>query len=206
MTPTLSTYTDAALAVTGLTARIGSGRWPGPGLGEWDLRTLVGHTSRALTNVLVYVDRPATVEDIPSAEAYYTLDAAQTGEGEDTEAVHRLARDSGDALGVDPAASFGRLAAQVIDRLSTADPDDLVQSVAGGIRLGAYVATRTVELVVHGFDIAAATGLPVSFPPPTLKVAAAVVARTGVELGHGPSLLAALTGRGPLPAHFSAVT
>ncbi len=206
MSPILSTYGDAALAVADLTARIGPGRWPGPGLGEWDLRALVGHTSRALTNVLAYVDRPAAVEDIPSAEAYYTLDAAQTGEGADTEVVHRLARESGDALGVDPAASFGRLAAQVLDRLSTADPDDLVQSVAGGIRLGCYVATRTVELVVHGFDIAAATDLPVSFPLPALKVAAAIVARTGVELGHGPSLLAALTGRGPLPTHFSAVS
>jgi hypothetical protein len=67
------------------------------------------------------------------------------------------------------------------------------------------VPTRTVELVVHGLDIAAAVGVPAEFSRSALAEAAAVLSRTGVELGQGPDLLAALTGRAGLPSGFSTV-
>ena len=71
--------------------------------------------------------------------------------------------------------------------------------------MGSYVPTRIVELVVHGLDVAAATRLPVAFSRVALAESAAVLARTGVELGRGPELLAALTGRAPLPPGFCVV-
>lgn len=121
----LTAYSDAAATTADVVARISGDLWSDPGLGEWDLRALVGHTSLALVNVLTYLDRPARTEDITSPEAYYTLRSAQTGEGADATAVVQRGRQAGDAL--------------------------------------------------------------------------------GVELGHGPGLLAALTGRGTLPPSFSAV-
>ena len=46
-------------------------RWDGPGLGEWDLRSLVGHTSRSLLTVETYLGRPADTEEVPGPAAYY---------------------------------------------------------------------------------------------------------------------------------------
>lgn len=201
----LTSYAEAAEAVADLTTRIPAGQWSGPGLGEWDLRALIGHTSRAMVTVLTYLDRSARSEDIRSPEAYYALVSAQTGEGADASAVAQRGRQAGEALGPEPAAAFRELAERAVSRLQSADPDALIATIAGGIRVRNYVPTRTVELVVHGMDIARATGLPVSFSHPTLAEAVTVLARTGVELGQGPELLDALTGRAPLPPGFTTV-
>lgn len=201
----LTAYGDAATRVAELVAGIDADRWSGPGLGDWNLRSLVGHTSRAMVTVLTYLDRPADTEDVGSPEAYYALLSGETGEGADAAAVAHRGRQAGEALGTDPAAEFSRLAEQATTRLQSADPDALISTIAGGIRIRCYVPTRTVELVVHGLDIAAATGLPVGFSRSALTEAATVVARTGVELGRGPEMLTALTGRSSLPPGFSTV-
>ena len=44
-------FGQAARAVAALVDTIPPERWDGPGLGEWDLRALVGHTSRSLLTV-----------------------------------------------------------------------------------------------------------------------------------------------------------
>lgn len=198
-------YTDAATGVAATVSQISAEQWTWPGLGGWDVRALVGHTSLGLSNVLVYADRPARTEVLTSPEAYYTLRSTDTGEGADAAEIDARARQAGQALGTDPALAFAELTARVVHRLAATDPNDLVETVAGGIRLGSYVATRTVELVVHGHDIAAATGAPVEFSVRATTAAAVVLARTGVARGHGPVLLAALTGRGNLPPGFSVV-
>lgn len=45
--------------------------WDGPGLGEWDLRALVGHTSRSLITVSTYLKTTAEREDITTPHGYY---------------------------------------------------------------------------------------------------------------------------------------
>lgn len=201
----LTSYGDAAAGVAELVAGIGPDRWSGSGLGEWDLRSLVGYTSRPMVTVLTYLDRPADTEEVGSPEAYYALLSADTGEGGDAAAVADRGRQAAEALGTDPAAAFGQFVEQAVKRLQSADPEALIATIAGGIRVRCYVPTRTVELVVHGLDIAAATGPSVRFLQSTLAEAATVVARTGVELGRGQELLTALTGRSPLPTGFSTV-
>ncbi len=198
-------YADAAGAATDVVARIDDGLWSAPGLGEWDLRALVGHTSRAMVTVLTYLDRPARTEDIASPEAYYALLSAQTGEGADVAAVTQRGRQAGAALGTDPATAFRDLAERAVARVAAADPEELVETIAGGIRVRSYLPTRTVELVVHGLDIAEAAGVRAEFSHPALAEAAAVLARTGVELGQGAELLIALTGRAALPPGFTTV-
>jgi len=202
---TSATYTEAAGVVADLVTRIDDDRWDAPGLGVWDVRALVGHTSRAMVTVLTYVERPAASEQITSPEDYYALMSSATGEGVDQSAVAERGRQAGTALGDAPATAFRDLVDRVVARLADADPDALIETIAGGMRLDAYLPTRTVELVVHGSDIARATGLDVAFPTTALTDSAAVLARTGVVLGHGPALLDALTGRAPLPPGFTVV-
>jgi uncharacterized protein (TIGR03083 family) len=201
----LDDYADAATTVTELVARIPPGAWDAPALGEWDLRSLVGHTSRAFVTVLTYLQRPAAHEDVPDAEGYYALLPSATGEGADQGAVAQRGRAAGVALGDDPAAAFRDLADRAVAAARAADPDAVIETIAGGLRVASYLPTRTVELVVHGQDIATATGLDVAFSEATLAGVAALLARTGVRLGHGRAILDALTGRAPLPPGFSVV-
>jgi uncharacterized protein (TIGR03083 family) len=198
-----TTFLSAAAAVADLVDTIPSMAWDGPGLGVWDLRALVGHTSRALVTVVTYLGQPAAAEEIATPEAYYGL-VARAG-GADPAAVAERGRAAGAALGADPASAFRALIADATAALDRAGDDDLVTTVAGGMRLLAYLPTRTFELAVHGADIAAATGLPVTIPPAVLTEAAALAARTAVEIGQGPVVLAALTGRSALPPGFSVV-
>jgi uncharacterized protein (TIGR03083 family) len=202
---TSATYIQAAGVVADLVARIDDDQWDAPGLGVWDVRALVGHTSRAMVTVLTYVERPAASEQIPSAQDYYALLSSQTGEGVDQSAVAERGRQAGAALGDAPTTAFRDLVDRVAARLAIADPEALIETIAGGMRLDSYLPTRTVELVVHGSDIARATGLDVAFPTTALADSAAVLARTGVALGQGPALLDALTGRAPLPPGFTVV-
>lgn len=48
-------FTDAANWFVYTTAR-GGERWDHPGLGEWDVRALVGRTSRSFLTVETYLD------------------------------------------------------------------------------------------------------------------------------------------------------
>jgi hypothetical protein len=57
----------------------------------------------------------------------------------------------------------------------------LVQTPAGGLRLVDWLATWTLELAVHGLDVARAAGV----PDEVLSEAAALAARVGVEVGDG---------------------
>jgi hypothetical protein len=123
----LTAYAEAAATTADVVARIDHNHWSDPGLAEWDLRALVGHTSRALVNVLAYLDRPARTEDIPSPEAYYTLLPAQTGEGADATAVIQRGKQAGDALGANPAAAFRELADRAVARVAAAENLDVLR-------------------------------------------------------------------------------
>jgi uncharacterized protein (TIGR03083 family) len=197
-----STYLSAADSVAGLIDRIDPGSLDGPGLGEWDVRALVGHTGRALTTVVTYFDQPASVEEVASPEAYFAL-VAQVKV--DPAAIAERGRQAGAALGDDVGAGFRELVAQARAKVGGVSPDALVTTIAGGMRVDAYLPTRTFELVVHGLDVAAATGLAVEFAPEVLAEAAQLAARICVVTGQAPVLLGALTGRAALPAGFSLV-
>jgi uncharacterized protein (TIGR03083 family) len=196
-------FLDSAAVVADLVERIRPDAWDGPGLGEWDLRALVGHTSRSLITVATYLQSTAETEEIATPEGYYVLIASAASV--DPAGVVERGRAAGAALGVDPASAFRARIDDAAAVLDTRGDDDLVPTIAGGMRVGAYLMTRVVELVVHGGDISTATALPVGFPPPVLAETAALAARVAVGLGHGPVVLAALTGRAPLPPGFSVV-
>jgi uncharacterized protein (TIGR03083 family) len=198
-----ATFLAAADVVADAVDRIPPTAWDGPGLGVWDLRALVGHTSRSLVTVVEYLAQPADAVDVATPEAYYVVVARLAGA--DPAAVVERGRAAGAALGDDPAAGFRARRDAAAAVLEHAGDEDLLTTLAGGMRLAAYLPTRTFELAVHGADIASATGIPVAFPPPVLVESVTLAARIAVQRGDGPGVLAALTGRAALPPGFSVV-
>lgn len=206
MTPDgrIAPFASAARAFARQVADIADDRWDGPGLGEWDLRSLVGHTSRALITVSTYLQTTAEREDIATAEEYYVR-IKEAAVGADTSAIVERGRQAGIDLGDDPAATVDGLVDRVLAELAEAG-DPLIQVIGGlGIRLHSYLPTRTFELAVHGLDISRALGIPLALPADVLEETTTMAARTAVAAGHGETLLLALTGRGELPPSFSIV-
>jgi uncharacterized protein (TIGR03083 family) len=199
-------FADAAATVADLVSRIAPDAWNGPGLGAWDLRALVGHTSRSLITVTTYLDQPVDHEQVGSAVEYYALIKTGAVPGSaDPEAIVERGRQAGALLGDDPAVAFGALVAPATAKVAQTGPDAVVHTIAGGMRVRNYLVTRTFELVVHGLDIAAATGEPVGFAPGVLAEAVGLAGDVAVRLGDGEAVLLALTGRRPLPAGFCVV-
>ena len=191
-------FADAAAWFAATTAQLG-GRWDAPGLGEWDVRALVGHTSRALLTVEAYLARPAAAVDVTSTAGYYLATRAIAA-GPD---VAARGVEAGAALGADPAASVAGIAARVVPLLDARDGTELLTTVAGGMRLADYLPTRTFELVVHTADLRAATGLPAHVPPAAAAQALHLAGDLAVAGGAAAALLRALTGRTGLPPGFS---
>src|SRR5262245_40045272 len=68
-----ATYEQAAEAFLELAATIPQERYDGPGLGDWDLRALVGHTARSFVTVTTYLGTRADERAVPTAAAYYAV-------------------------------------------------------------------------------------------------------------------------------------
>jgi uncharacterized protein (TIGR03083 family) len=204
MTGPVAPFRSAAHSFAALVHEIPGDRWDGPGLGEWDVRSLVGHTSRSLITVSTYLRQPAQNEDITTPQEYYArVNPAALGMA--PEGIVERGRQAGRDLGDDPAAMLDGLVSRVLDELADAG-DPLITVIGGaGIRLLTYLPTRTFELAVHGLDIARAVGIPFELPPDVLAEAMRVAASIAVLEGHGEVVLLALTGRGGLPPSFSIV-
>ena len=197
-------FASAAQSFAALVRQIPDSRWGDPGLGEWNVRELVGHTSRSLVTVSTYLKTTAHREDIATATDYYVW-VYQYSASVGAAAVLERGRQAGRDLGDDPVTAIDRLLSQVHADLDAVD-DPLIEVIGGlGIRLNSYLPTRTFELAVHGMDVARAVGIDYAPPDDVLADASALAARIGVALGHGPAMLFALTGRADLPSGFSVV-
>ncbi len=119
MAQTTRTFVDAARAVGRTVDAIPLGAWDDPALGDWTMRDLVGHTSRALITVVDYLSRPVEEEVIESSSAY--LAAISTG-NVDPQAVAERGRQAGRDLGDDPASRFGQLVEEAVQAAQAADP------------------------------------------------------------------------------------
>ncbi|MGE2721116.1 maleylpyruvate isomerase family mycothiol-dependent enzyme [Mycolicibacterium celeriflavum] len=198
-----TTFAAAAHSFADLVGRIPADAWSKPGLGDWDVRSLVGHTSRSLTTVLTYLDTAADRADIATPQEYYAR-VNPTALGMDPADVAERGRQAGRDLGDDPATAVADLVARALARLQTVD-DPLIRVIGGlGIRLQTYLPTRTFELAVHSLDIARALGISLTLPPPVLEEALVLAARIAAEQ-HGEVVLMAMTGRDELPPSFSIV-
>lgn len=195
------TFAQAATWFVASAALVGD-RWDRPGLGEWDVRSLVGHTSRSLLTVEEYLGRPAAGVEVTSTAGYYVATHDRSAGPE----VADRGRAAGEALGAHPATAVGAIAARVLPVVEACDGTELVTTIAGGMRLADYLPTRTFELVVHTLDLHAALGTShdLAVPPADPAAAAlALAAELAVAGGRAGDALLALTGRRGLPRGFS---
>ena len=218
-----------AAASAGFVEIVGScprDRLTDPALGEWTLRDLVGHASRAYLTLEDYLEaaRPACAADpsdgrqdshrtpeptagrrpprLGSATAY--LLAARSGLADPT-AVRDRGRVAGEALGDNPGQAVARLAARAVALVARTSGDAEVLTPVGRMVLSDYLPTRAFELTVHGLDIARAVG---RRPPAALRVALRPALHLCADLLSGDdrmTVLVALTGRAALPHRSSLV-
>ncbi|MCU1446852.1 MAG: hypothetical protein JWP54_2510 [Cryobacterium sp.] len=184
--------------------------WAQVGLGEWTVRDLVGHTSRALLTIETYLDLAADkdaagtiapVEVISPAAYFERALAAGT-----PELIAQRGRETAATLGARPATAVAALAARVLARVAALDGYEPADTPAGRIRIAEYLPSRTLELTVHTSDLLQSQGVPAAeqtvpeaAAAATLQVLADLAARQGVAA----PLLRAATGRAPLPAGFT---
>ncbi|MCR5978089.1 hypothetical protein GDN83_10160 [Gordonia jinghuaiqii] len=192
-------FTAGAEHLVQVVGLIDDDQWERPGLGEWSLRSLVGHASRSLTTVVsylgvTYLGEPGSTVELDSAGAYF---ASIQGWG-DPAAVLARGVDAGVALGDDPRGGVAALRTRAVDALSDIT-DRPLTTPFGGIWLSQYLPTRTFELAVHGLDITRAIGASVPLPPSVLGSALSTAADAAALTGQGEQALLTLTGRESAP-------
>ena len=195
-------YESAAQWFVNTVEQVGSTQWEQPGLGVWTVRDLVGHTSRALLTVELYLAQPAAQREVIRPVDYFLR--AQAGLG-DPASVAARGRAAGVALGPDPITAVRDIAARVLAQVKTAADEVLVSTPVGGMRLIDYLPSRIFELAVHTLDIAAALPVTVTLPEPVAAVALHLLADLALQPTKAAALLLAATGRRALPAGFWAL-
>ncbi|KQQ06244.1 hypothetical protein ASG06_06955 [Rathayibacter sp. Leaf185] len=196
-------FESSATAFLRLLEQIEDDQWTRPGLGDWDVRGLAGHTARAILTVETYLlaDDPgrSTIDDAP---AYYR---ALAGTVADPGEVARRGVEAGVRLGDAP----GQVVAEAILRATTLVAEqrrDRLVSIGGhGIGLGEYLRTRVLELVVHTIDLSRATGIPHALPAAAVEACCALTGALAARSGRAEELLMALSGRERLAEGFSVV-
>ncbi len=195
---TLQTYTEASAWFVATVARVGE-RWTSPGLGEWDVRALVGHTSRALLTVEAGLANPPQDLAVLTPAGYFQGARTMTS----GPAVAQRGRDAGQDLGADPVAAVGGIVARVLPLLDGLDGTEPVRTAVGGMRIADYLPTRVFELTVHTADLTAALGGAEEPPSRPAALSLALIAELAIADGNAATLLLATTGRIALPTGFS---
>ncbi len=109
----------------------------------------------------------------------------------------------GAALGPDVGAAVAEIAARVLNRVNTEQPETLVATPFGGMRLIDYLPTRTFELTVHTCDLAVGLDQPLDVPQTAAAQSLTVLGGLAAQAGNAGPLLLAATGRRNLPPGFT---
>jgi uncharacterized protein (TIGR03083 family) len=191
-------YADAADWFVRTAALVGD-RWSEPGLGDWDVRALVGHTSRSFITVEEYLQQPPETVEVDSAADYFRAVRGMTS----GDAVAQRGRDAGAALGEDPSHAVAEIADRVLRLVDSKDGSELLTTLVGGMTLRDYLPTRTFELAVHTSDLASALDLPLEVPATAAAQALSIVSELAVSGGLAGPLLLVATGRPGPSSGFS---
>jgi uncharacterized protein (TIGR03083 family) len=194
-------FAAAAHSFLDLVAEVPPAKWNEPALGVWDVRSLVGHTARAISTVETYLQAPPAAEvTAPDAESYYAeVFTAYT----DNDAIAARGVEAGKALTESSGEEFEATLNRALALIQSSGSDRLVAIGPIGIPLHEYLRTRVFELVVHSMDIANAVGLTHGIPSEVVANVADLAARVAVRKGDGEAILFAMTGRRPLPPRYS---
>ncbi|MEV0371365.1 sterol carrier family protein [Streptomyces sp. NPDC050636] len=137
-------------------------------LGDWTVRELAAHVAMAVGSVARNLRQPAPSQpetallDWPFATVRFA-----SGIDDDTRAL---------AAVNDPAELLARTAEELAEILPSVPDDRLLPTRVGAMRLGDYLVTRCVELVVHTDDLVAATGVEIPYDRQALATATRLLA------------------------------
>lgn len=193
-------YKQAADYFVGIAKKVREDQWDAPGLGEWSIRELVAHTTRAMMTVEQYAATPGSTIELDSPFAYYRKAMSSPNINQ---AVADRGRKTVGELGLDLLASIQRVRDRVF-RLIDSLPDDFIfGTTTGAITLTNYLPTRTVELIVHTLDIETATGIDVPPPKEAMRITLHVLADLAVLSPHAGRLALLATGRDAWQGSFT---
>ncbi len=195
-----ATYRTVGFQVVEMVDTISPDLWDTKGLGGWDVRTLVAHIMRSFTGVTKYLaaGEGAQIELVGPISYYTTAFARIPSVAE----IDRRAVEEAAALGDDVAGQFKANYEAAVAAVEAASSEAPVKSPVGVVSLADYLPSRVVELVVHGEDLKAATGIEKTFDAAAIEVAAIMCGSTAAHRGIGVEAVLALTGRRPLPSGF----
>ncbi|HEX7444241.1 MAG TPA: maleylpyruvate isomerase N-terminal domain-containing protein, partial [Acidimicrobiales bacterium] len=194
--PPFRAAADWCLEVVG---QVTPDQWDRPGLGEWSIRELAAHTSRAFLLVETYLANNGPI-DVVSAADYFRMAMPDASVNR---AIAERGRDEAVDLGDDPAAAIAARATRAVRAVELAPARAVCVTFAGTLSLADYLATRVVEVCVHTLDLADALGLAEAEPPAEAAMLSVWVLGALAAEPSPAVLLRALTGRVPLPQGFS---
>ncbi|MFI6085649.1 sterol carrier family protein [Streptomyces sp. NPDC051217] len=121
------------------------------GLGDWTVRELTAHVCMGVESVCRALEQPAPpAVEVGLPEWAFATAAVAVAISDDVKVY---------AASAEPTELFERTAARITDLLKDAPPERLVAIRVGAMRLGDFLVTRAVELVVHTDDLNRAVGL-----------------------------------------------
>lgn len=190
---TAKTMLDAAEAFVALVSEIPQDAWDRPALGVWDVRSLVGHTARAIITAHDYLNRPAATLELRSAAEY--LAAGYLVDRSIHEAVAERGVTAGHDLGDEPAEVVETMIGRLRAAIAATKGDPVIYTLLGGMRFSNYLETRTVELVVHTSDLALAVGREPRLPPTAVGRVLHIICDAAMLNGRGLAAVRQLSAR-----------
>ena len=179
-------FNEAVNFFLDLVSHVSSDQWEKPGLGVWNVRELVGHTSRAMTTI----------------EQYATVGADRVGVGSSDDIAER-GREAGRELGDDPASTIREVAKRVVSLVNSLPADHQVKTPFGDEQLDVYLRSRITELTIHSLDLADALNVTVDAPSECLRESLYLLSDFAVQRGVAKDVASALTGRSVLSDRFN---
>ena len=192
-------YLESAEFFAGLVDGVDVDAWEEPALGQWTLRDLAGHTYRSISTVVGYSEKPAPQVNVESP-VDWILNVRQHA---DPDRIAELGRSAGLEIMDNPQMMVRGFLNMARERVGGLDDDFILATPRGGMRFVDYLQLRTMELVIHGSDLARALGAEATPPAGGMQVALQVLTGVAVAEGRGPDLADALTGRRVLPAGYN---
>lgn len=203
-----SCFAGAATGFSELTGQVRPGDWERPALGDWDVRALVGHASRALSTIESYLGRSGQDGILDGPVAYFLAALSNETDPEQRRrrdiAIAERGREAGAALGDEPATYVAALVQRVRTLVDHSADDVPVAIPSGTMSLAGYLPTRTFELAVHSLDLTRALRLDIPDAlRPAIAASCELAGRLAGQLPTAPELLLLLTGRHGLPENLT---
>lgn len=179
-TAVLAQFAHVRAAVAALTAQ----QLEGPsGLGGWTVRELAVHLTMALSHVSRNLELPEPALAKPEVTLLeWPFSTA--------ERAGRIAYDTAESAADHPDvdALYGEAADRFAALVGAASDDRLLPTRVGVMRLGDFLVTRTVELVVHTYDLNEAAGLDIPYDRQALAACTRLLADALAEKAPGGSV------------------